>query len=167
MVQVQVQVQVQPLEIQGPGNMQIQVYVIIVHEVTNSHLLDEYISCSIPNQFFSPLFFSFVLSSKSFTPIHNPSLAIRLFPGKRDPPPRTSCPPQASSSYKLVRLTRPRDLKSNLTKTPKSLHLAFPAHPPHLHHHPPSHRRLSHPSSTGPAALVVIVQSVSTAPLIP
>ena len=74
---------------------------------------------------------------------------------------QTPCPPQASSNCKLVRLTRPGGHKTNLTKTPKSLHFPLPAHLPLLHDHRPNHRLLSHRSRTGPAALAVIVQSVS------
>ena len=89
-------------------------------------------------------------------PLQRPSSVFH-----RDHSSQTPCPPQASSNCKLVRLTRPGGHKTNLTKTPKSLHFPLPAHLPLLRDHRPNHRLLSHRSRTGPAALAVIVQSVS------
>lgn len=61
-----------------------------------------------------------------------------------------------------MRLIRLGDPKTNSTKTPKSLlHLPLPTRPPRLHDHRPSRHLPNHHPRTGPAALAVIVQSVS------
>lgn len=136
------------------------------------HFLAHFPPCSALCQKCPPtihhwLFRLFPLSNHHHFPDNSPNHppSSTSYRDRSKPP----CLPPVSSKYKLVRLTRPGDTRSNLIKIPKLLQSTLPALPC-----PPPHPRPSHPlpsprqvPRTGPAALAVIVRSVSTTQFLP